>query len=304
MAHRIRTTYEIVTPESAEQGDAEDRGWIDEEGEEIEPSEEEGVAEVAAAWLRDKGIAEASSSDFHPGIWYIGHSEQDYSTGAEETHSYHLKGFTSDEEAEVYGLLFPSRHKNRAGGPVHVRSHARNLGGRTVVVKPHERNRSGYQSRFWRNMPPGTEGSIPGTDARAMVQYQPYSDTPYDVARGSVGTIEVFFASAEEAQSFFDLIVSSGDIERAELRLDAKGYPRGKLVSEWSDPQLHENDNMAGDTKNSESRLQSELMYARQEYRVWAQQEHRLTREEYADKMKAERRVAELENAVTKLRSR
>ncbi len=33
----IRTTYEIVTPESADYGDAAERGWEDEEGEKLQP---------------------------------------------------------------------------------------------------------------------------------------------------------------------------------------------------------------------------------------------------------------------------
>lgn len=48
-------------------------------------------------------------------------------------------------------------------------------------------------------------------------------------------------------------------------------------------------------------RLDGELAHAREQYRFWARQEHRLSREEYADKMRAERLVAELERAKSKL---
>lgn len=48
------------------------------------------------------------------------------------------------------------------------------------------------------------------------------------------------------------------------------------------------------------ARLQSELLYAREDYKFWARQEHRLTRDEYAQKMAAERRVRELEAAIRK----
>lgn len=47
-------------------------------------------------------------------------------------------------------------------------------------------------------------------------------------------------------------------------------------------------------------RRQSELMHARQDYRFWARQEHRLTRDEYAQKMQAERRVRDLEAAIAR----
>ena len=65
-----------------------------------------------------------------------------------------------------------------------------------------------------------------------------------------------------------------------------KGYtPRIIKIPHERDPQ-------------SLTRLQSELAYARENYRFWARQEHRLTRDEYAQKMEAERRVHELEAAI------
>ena len=48
--------------------------------------------------------------------------------------------------------------------------------------------------------------------------------------------------------------------------------------------------------------LQAELGYAKENYRFWARQDHRLTREEYAQKMDAERRVRELEAMVARKR--
>jgi hypothetical protein len=51
-------------------------------------------------------------------------------------------------------------------------------------------------------------------------------------------------------------------------------------------------------------RLDGERMYARQDYDFWARQEHRLTRDEYALKMRALRRVQELERAKAKLLTR
>jgi hypothetical protein len=36
-AHKVAITFEIITPESAEHGDAEERGWLDKEGTSVEP---------------------------------------------------------------------------------------------------------------------------------------------------------------------------------------------------------------------------------------------------------------------------
>lgn len=77
----IRETYEIITPESAEEGDADERGWIDEEGTEHTFRE---------AYEACKG-AEASSSMFHTGLWYTHYGSQDMHTGGYENRSLHLE---------------------------------------------------------------------------------------------------------------------------------------------------------------------------------------------------------------------
>jgi len=77
----IRITYEIVTPESAEDGEAAEQGWEDEDGSEYTFRE-------AVKLLEGK---EPSSSWFHRGIWYTDHdSDIDYATGAETRQSYHV----------------------------------------------------------------------------------------------------------------------------------------------------------------------------------------------------------------------
>lgn len=48
-------------------------------------------------------------------------------------------------------------------------------------------------------------------------------------------------------------------------------------------------------------RIKMELSYAREEFRFWARQELRLTRDEFAQKMRAERRIQELERRLVKL---
>ena len=47
--------------------------------------------------------AEPSSSRFHAGLWYSDiDPDRDYATGADERHSYHLEGFTEEEERAIF----------------------------------------------------------------------------------------------------------------------------------------------------------------------------------------------------------
>lgn len=118
---RIKVTFETVTEESAREGDAADRGWIDEEGESMLPDsddEEEGISAVdkAVSWLEDKGALEPSGMPFYPGIWYTQADAQmtrEYIEDGKDTReSFHLEDFTEEEERAIYGRLFP-RHADR-----------------------------------------------------------------------------------------------------------------------------------------------------------------------------------------------
>ena len=86
---RIRDTYEIVTPESAEHVDAEERGWIDQDGEVYSLRD-------AVRFLEYEGISEASCSPLYPSdvghAWLRGHDREDYRTCAVTTRDYHLDG--------------------------------------------------------------------------------------------------------------------------------------------------------------------------------------------------------------------
>lgn len=106
MNKRITVSYDIVTEESARDGDVDERGWIDEDGVNMMPDEidlEDGLSSVdlAVDYLEDR-VLEPSSSSFHSGIWYIGHPDIDMSTGGETTYYYHLKDFTESEEKEIF----------------------------------------------------------------------------------------------------------------------------------------------------------------------------------------------------------
>ena len=116
---RITITYEIVTEESAEQGDVEERGWIDEEGIEIKPDQYDldgydddmlsAIVHLACEVIEQRGPVEVSSSRFGPGIWYTQlDPTQDrayFEEGRSETWSFHLEGFTETEECAIYNAI-------------------------------------------------------------------------------------------------------------------------------------------------------------------------------------------------------
>ena len=105
---KIVTTFEIVTPESAELGDVAETGWEDEEGVEISPDDAdtdigETVVDVAVRFLKNNGGELPSSSQFHPGMWYSQPDSQiDYRTGAEKRLSFHLVDFSEQEQRDVF----------------------------------------------------------------------------------------------------------------------------------------------------------------------------------------------------------
>jgi hypothetical protein len=89
----IRTTYEIITDESAEQGDVAERGWRDEEGAEYD-------VDSAGDFLYG---CEPSSSGFHAGVWFTAYAwDTNYRTGAVENRSYHLDGFSESEQRSIF----------------------------------------------------------------------------------------------------------------------------------------------------------------------------------------------------------
>lgn len=92
--------------ENDEEDPIEEHGWIDEDGEPMVPDKfdrEDGltVVDLAVSYLRRNGADEASSTDFHPGVWYSTYAEMD-TDGVNEERHYHLKGFTPEQEREVY----------------------------------------------------------------------------------------------------------------------------------------------------------------------------------------------------------
>lgn len=98
---RVKSSYEIITQESVAEGDAAERGWLNEEGELF------GSADEVARHLRDKGVIEPSSSCFHKGVWYNTESQQNMHTGAYESESYFIHGATVGQERRIFKKLFP-----------------------------------------------------------------------------------------------------------------------------------------------------------------------------------------------------
>lgn len=129
---KIRTTFQTVTPESAENGDFSEQGWEDQEGVSMVPDEydvEDGITAVnkAVDFLFDKGGTEPSSSQFSPNTWYsTPDADHDYSTGEDTYYSFHLVGFTPEEEKEIFDTIHNKRYRtNEAIG-----------GGQTATTNP------------------------------------------------------------------------------------------------------------------------------------------------------------------------
>lgn len=97
---KLDITYQIVTKQSAKQGDFEDQGFYEQD---IEFDSIEELAE----YIKDNcnGL-EPSSSVFHKGIYYSStDAEVDYNDGSETYYSYHVNNLTELQEKELYSLL-------------------------------------------------------------------------------------------------------------------------------------------------------------------------------------------------------
>jgi len=112
---RIRISYDIVTPDSAEFGDFEETGWENEEGEVIDPDDCDvefyGSESAAAIELAVYAIGnDVETSDWPtccPGhTWYTQiDGDEDYEDGSVKRLSYHLDGFSEEEECAIYTAL-------------------------------------------------------------------------------------------------------------------------------------------------------------------------------------------------------
>lgn len=114
---RVRISYEVITEESAREGDAAERGWENEDGELMidDGEDREDLVDNTVRFLQDNGAMDASSSHFHPGVWYTtSDPDTDMRTGETTYRSYHLVEFTPEEEREIFNEVNPSSARNRA----------------------------------------------------------------------------------------------------------------------------------------------------------------------------------------------
>ncbi len=89
MGYQYRMTYEIVTPESAEQGDAEERGWEIEE-----PEHANSLEELMQAPEYDHSWIEWSSSHLTGDEWITSQADEDrdyFEKGEEKTYGLFIK---------------------------------------------------------------------------------------------------------------------------------------------------------------------------------------------------------------------
>jgi hypothetical protein len=99
---RIKVSFEIVTEDSIRHGDAQERGWENEEGETF------GTVSEAVDWLKRQGPLQASSSEFSDNLWYSGQVVEDrafFEKGESRTLSYHLTEASPDELRAVYDAV-------------------------------------------------------------------------------------------------------------------------------------------------------------------------------------------------------
>lgn len=96
-------TYEVLTPESASEGDVADRGYCDEYGNRYD----EPAAVSLRAALRTLSSLEPDCSDWaYARSWREADGREDYRTGAVENRSIHLPdGITPSSRARINRLI-------------------------------------------------------------------------------------------------------------------------------------------------------------------------------------------------------
>lgn len=100
---RIAVSYETWSEEDVDDGDTDNRGWEDEEG--VDFTDEDEPVKEAISFLKEKGATNASSSHFGKGVWYSSEDDVDMKTGDRTIYSYHLYGWTKDEEQKIFDAI-------------------------------------------------------------------------------------------------------------------------------------------------------------------------------------------------------
>lgn len=100
---KIKETYTIISEESARSGDFSETGWVDQEGRDFMTVQE------AVEYLNSQYAYNASSTQFHNGVWYSNDPEQDIITGDYESREFHVHADIETQRA-IYNFLFPARN--------------------------------------------------------------------------------------------------------------------------------------------------------------------------------------------------
>jgi hypothetical protein len=239
----IRTTFSRTTPESVEQGDFSETGWIDEDGVDMtpEPDTDETVVDNAVRFLRYEGVIEASSSSFHRGIWYSTEwSTIDYRTGEEEERSYHLHGFTEEQEREVYERMFGSKRGAReaARRPSNAyRPPAKAKLAKLFVVEKIIPSSSAGRNGKYVVFTDGTEVTVHEGDGKGIV----YALKPHwrDAAvQAELGPLN-FDEATKQAAQYVALRAALGDkADRASFTVDHYGDVRAELHESGASEEL------------------------------------------------------------------
>lgn len=108
VVHTVAVAYEIYGDDRHGEMAELERGWqhppeepVHVEPDEYDIGEDKTAVDLTVDYLRGEGAVEASASHFHQGVWYICNGDMDRQ-GCYLNRSYHLKGFTEDEELQVF----------------------------------------------------------------------------------------------------------------------------------------------------------------------------------------------------------
>lgn len=118
-SRQIFTTFSTVTEESAANGETAEHGWYSggfrfdsedrpDEGFICDPDDYDiadglTAVDLAVDYLKGVGVIGASSSNFHPGVWFHTEREtEDYSSGESIEYCFHLDGFDDNELKEIF----------------------------------------------------------------------------------------------------------------------------------------------------------------------------------------------------------
>ena len=115
----VRVYWQVVTPESAECGDYESGGFdqdISCTPDQWDKEDGLGPVKLAAKAILEFGFVEPSGSPkWYPGLWYSTtepeHDRAYFEQGEEKTYSFHLKGFTLEQEMLIHREIYQEQKR-------------------------------------------------------------------------------------------------------------------------------------------------------------------------------------------------